>query len=71
VLIVQAAAARWHQWRHAYTASSFASVSPNAFALQITTWEEAWPLLNLGGVYICEDMATSMVCRDCRLVLDA
>ena len=30
---------------------------------QITTWEEAWPLLNLGGVYICEDMATSMVCR--------
>lgn len=31
--------------------------------MQITTWEEAWSLLNLGGVYICEDMATSMVCR--------
>lgn len=28
---------------------------------QITTWEEAWPMLKDGGVYICEDTATSMV----------
>ena len=38
--------------------------------MQITTYENAWPLLADGGVYICEDTSTSMVCargRKCRL----
>ena len=29
--------------------------------MQITTYENAWPLLADGGVYICEDTSTSMV----------
>jgi hypothetical protein len=32
-----------------------------AETLQIVTYEEAWPLLKDGGVYICEDTSTSMV----------
>lgn len=29
--------------------------------VQINMYEEAWPLLADGGVYICEDTSTSMV----------
>jgi hypothetical protein len=29
--------------------------------MQITMYENAWPLLADGGVYICEDTSTSMV----------
>lgn len=37
------------------------------------TFEEAWPLLDDNGVYICEDTSTSMVRMDhcCRAELSA